>query len=156
MKSIDSGGQRRLPIYDISMALTSPLELERPSPESRQEALGLALLSRFVKVRSGELEVWVYMGLREDHLLVASRPSRSHRAAAEEPIYCSCESFQIRFLSEERSLGCKHTEGLRLVLRGQAPYSEVSVRDPSELLAIINEVLDQGRSPTLRRLMAKD
>ncbi|MGC9071787.1 MAG: SWIM zinc finger family protein [Acidilobus sp.] len=155
MKSTGSGGQRKPPIYDIALAITSPLELERPPAEVRQKALGLTVPSRFIKVKSRRLEVWVYIGPREDHVLITSTPHRSGRKALEEPVYCSCESFQIRFLSEEMSLGCKHIEGLKLVLKGEAPYIKVNVKDPSELFTIITEVLEQGRSKTLRRFLAR-
>ncbi len=153
MRSTGSGGQRRPPIYDVALAITSPLEVERPSPEVAREAVEAALLSRFVRVRSGSLELWVYMGPNQDHLLVTSRPPGGPRRA-EEPVYCSCASFQLRFLSEEEALACKHVYGLRLVLRGLAPHLEVAVEDPAQLADIVAEVMGQGRSRTLRRLLA--
>ncbi len=136
----------------MALATTSPLELERPPPEVEREALEAALLSRFVRVRSGAAEVWVYMGPSQDHVLVASRPRGGGRRV-DEPIYCSCKSFQIRFLSEESALACKHVYALRLVLRGLAPHLEVEV-EPSQMADIIAEAMGQGRSRTLRRLLA--
>lgn len=149
-----SGGERRPPIYDISLAITSPLELERPPTDVMAEARELALSSRFVKVRSGKLEVWVYLGPREDHLLVAAGHPKEMGKAAEEPVYCSCEAFQLRFISEERSLACKHVHALRLVLRGLATHAEVELKDPGQLAEIINEVIDIGRSVTLRKVLS--
>ena len=92
------------------------------------------------------------MGPSQDHLLVTSRPKGGGRRA-EETVFCSCKSFQIRFLSEETSLACKHVYALRLVLRGLAPHLEVEA-SPTQLADIIAEVLGPGRSRTLRRLLS--
>jgi predicted nucleic acid-binding Zn finger protein len=98
--------------------------------------------SKFIELRASldksgySWSLWVYAGRERDHVLVPY-------------MYCSCMDFLIRTIFTKTRTHCKHQLGL-LVAMKRKMYRSLSVTI-EELYTIVNEVLEKGFSPTLRR-----
>ncbi|WP_148217174.1 hypothetical protein [Acidilobus saccharovorans] len=153
MKFSGLQGRPRPPLYDAEQAIES-MALLRSYPKSWESSITEEETSqRYVKIRSGRLELWVYMGAHGDHLIVPAAPrERTSRSADVKPIYCSCEGFQRRLLSEDE-FGCTHVIAFSKALRrGGKPHSLEGL-PIDDMLKIVNEVLTLGQSVTLRRIL---
>ncbi len=88
---------------------------------------------RFVKI-SGKPEIYVYLGDREDHVVVDS-------------IYCSCTGFQTR-LAQGRPT-CSHVVAVRL---GLSRHRSLTL-PPGDVARIVWEVLTGGLTGRLRKII---
>lgn len=128
--------------------------LNRGYPGSWADIVAEEVASRrYVRLSSGRLEIWVYMGAREDHLLVPQRVKPvGPRSFSLRPTYCSCDGFQLR-LSSDHEVGCTHVVSFYKVARAGPLAPSVKVSS-DEMAQIIMEILTLGRSVSLRRAIA--
>ena len=159
MTSTGSEESSRPHIFDMANAIVSSEELRTYPSRSHlhrwRRLIAENLTSgRFVRVASGALGLWVFMGTEEAHLLVTVRPRRAE-GAARLPAYCSCKGFQMRLLREDEPPACTHVYALLELLRGagRARYMDLGSVDVATLTEITKEVFANGRSPTLRELL---
>ncbi|MCC6010835.1 MAG: metal-binding protein [Desulfurococcaceae archaeon] len=102
--------------------------------------------SRFVELRAtlgrngNPWSLWIYAGRERDHILVPY-------------VYCSCMDFIIRTIFTRTRTHCKHQLGLLVAIKRKM-YRTLSVT-LEELYVIVNEILEKGFSPTLRRKLYK-
>ena len=157
-----SGESSRPHIFDIANAIVSSEELKtRPSRSHlyrwRQIIQENLLTGRFVRLTSGALELWVFMGVEEDHVLVTARrrPAPPRGEGARLPVYCSCKGFQLRLVQEDEPPACTHVYALLALLRGtgRARPLDLGEVDVGTLTKVVKEVLTNGRSETLRELL---
>ena len=148
-------------IFDMANAVISSEELKtRPSRSHlyrwRQLIQENLMSGKFVRLTSGSLEVWVFMGSEEDHVLVVARPRpASLRGGARLPVYCSCKGFQLRLSREDEPPACTHVYALLALLHGaeRARHLDLGEVDAGALAKVVKEVLANGRSATLRELL---
>jgi len=84
--------------------------------------------------------LWIYMGRERDYVLVPYT-------------YCSCMDFLIRTVFLKIRAHCKHQLGLLVAMKKKLFKTLDVVID--DLYVIINEILEKGFSPTLRRKLYK-
>jgi predicted nucleic acid-binding Zn finger protein len=84
-------------------------------------------------------EIWVYVGVSRDYVLVDRR-------------YCSCPSFMYS-VSKGESPGCKHLEGLPLVVSSGKYRDLTGSLGEKEAAEIVMEVLILGFSRKIRELI---
>ncbi len=112
--------------------------------ESMKKVVSSVALKKYIRVYIAidkarlEAPIWLYIGVRRDHIIVPR-------------LYCSCKHFIIRVMSEKRYLGCIHLLGQRLA-EETGKYREVTA-DRNTLAVIVDEVLEYGRSRTLRKIL---
>jgi predicted nucleic acid-binding Zn finger protein len=148
MKSSGLRGRPRPTLCDAERALESVAEY-RSYPSSWESSLTEEASSqRFVRLRSGNLVLWVYLGSAEDHILVPVRP-RIPGTVKELPVYCSCEGFQRRLASDEE-FGCTHSLALMRLSRGSPGFYRSEELPPEVLVKVVDEILTLGQSVTLR------
>ncbi len=91
---------------------------------------------RFVMIREGKPEIWIYMGTTGDYVIVDRN-------------YCSCPGFASR-ITREGVGGCTHIAALR---RGPEIFHKVNL-DNRSVTRIVMECMIVGRSSMLRRVIA--
>ncbi len=91
---------------------------------------------RFVLIKEGKPEIWIYMGTTGDYVIVGKT-------------YCSCLGFASR-ITREGVGGCTHIAALR---RGPEIFHRVDL-DNRSVAEIIMECMTVGRSSMLRRIIA--
>lgn len=145
-------GRPRPQLYDAEQAIESMI-LFRGYPKSWEPSIAEEESSqRYVKISSGRLELWIYMGAHGDHIIVPAAPrQRTPKSAYAKPVYCSCEGFQRRLFTEDE-FGCTHVIAFGEALRKGSPHSLEGL-PIGDLLKIVSEVLTLGQSVTLRRLL---
>ncbi|MCE4604910.1 MAG: SWIM zinc finger family protein [Aeropyrum sp.] len=100
------------------------------------EVLGSSM--RYVRVDHGSSSIWVYIGDREDYVLL-------------EGLYCSCPSFAASL--RKGGWGCKHLAGLKAAVRlGRFRSVEAT---PSEAVEMAVEAISAGIAVSLRRRLAR-
>ncbi|MEB3756887.1 MAG: hypothetical protein GSR79_08555 [Desulfurococcales archaeon] len=110
----------------------------RDLDEVDKAKIGEALAGRrFVKIHSNP-DIFVYLGLDEDYVLVKDT-------------YCSCNGFFIQVLGEGRKKHCSHLAALHNIGNDYIDLSHMY--DIGELFTIILEVFYNNRSKTLRQLV---
>lgn len=104
-----------------------------------RSVLPLVYERRFVRLKTpGGRDIWVYMGPRSDYVIIPGT-------------YCSCMDFSVRVVSRSSYPYCKHLLGLEVALRRNL-YRDLEVGE-SDAVGIVREILSQGFSRTLRRLL---
>jgi predicted nucleic acid-binding Zn finger protein len=86
-----------------------------------------------------EPPTYFYIGERNDHLMIPY-------------IYCTCKNFTIRVMVKKEKRTCKHLLMLKLAL-SKSMYRIVVIKGFSLYRKIINEIINIGISPTLRKLL---
>ncbi len=117
-------------------------ELESVESSKHSVILPSVFELRFVKMSitgyGAEHSLWIYMGRSSDYLIVPD-------------FFCSCKDFIIRTAISKVAPYCKHLIGVRLAIK-ERKYLEFST-DMGSAAQIVQEVLDKGFSPTLRKLI---
>ena len=110
----------------------------RDLDEIDKAKIGEALAGRrFVKIHANP-DIFIYLGLDEDHVLVKDT-------------YCSCNGFFIQVLGEGRKKHCSHLAALHNIGKDYIDLSHVY--DIDELFTIILEVFYSNRSKSLRQIV---
>ncbi|MCE4614839.1 MAG: hypothetical protein F7B60_04865 [Desulfurococcales archaeon] len=100
--------------------------------------IGEALAGRrFAKIHA-DPDIFVYLGLDEDYVLLRDT-------------YCSCNGFFIQVLGEGKKKHCSHLAALYSIGNDYVDLSQMF--SVSELFTVILEVLYNKRSKALRRLV---
>ncbi|WP_440060072.1 metal-binding protein [Thermogladius sp. 4427co] len=96
-------------------------------------------LRRFVKilVQNADLNTWVYLGLSNDYVIIPGA-------------YCSCNDFTIRVVGRREKCYCKHLIEQALSER-RGLYKVINLDSLGEYIKILNEVLTQNLTSTLRK-----
>ncbi len=93
--------------------------------------------TRYIRI-SVHPEAWVYLGRREDHVLVPR-------------LYCSCLDFLVNVVGRRRKSPCYHLVGLELA-RKLGRVKDLSSLAGPQAPKIMLEILEHGFSRELRRL----
>jgi predicted nucleic acid-binding Zn finger protein len=110
-----------------------------------REVYARVLLKKIVKLiikinnEVYEPPTYFYIGERNDHLIIPY-------------IYCTCKNFTIRVMVKKEKKTCKHLLMLRLALE-KSMYRTIMIRELDLYRKIINEIINIGISPTLRKLL---
>ncbi len=110
-----------------------------------REVYARVLLKKIVKpvIKIGnetyEPPTYFYIGERNDHLIIPY-------------IYCTCKNFTIRVMVKKEKKTCKHLLMLKLALK-KSMYRIVEFRGLGLYRKVINEIINIGISPTLRKLL---
>ena len=98
-----------------------------------RRARSIAVSGRLVVIHTSP-EILVYLGEKEDHIIVDRR-------------YCSCQGFAMRLAKPEGGVGCSHVKAARM------PERRVRILElgPGEVELVTWEVLTGGFTSTLRR-----
>lgn len=86
-------------------------------------------------------EVWVYLGGKEDHVLIPR-------------LYCSCLDFLVNVVGRRRGSPCYHLVGLELARKLGRTRDLSSLAGP-KAPRIVLEILEHGFSGEVRRLVLK-
>ncbi len=96
--------------------------------------------TRYVRI-SLSPEMWVYLGRKEDHVLVPR-------------LYCSCLDFLVNVVGRRRKSPCYHLAGLELARKLGRTRDLSSLAGP-RAPRIVLEILEHGFSGELRRLFLR-
>jgi len=105
------------------------------------EALKLRRYIRVLKTRDDRYSLWVYRGKIRDYIIIRN-------------LYCSCNDFLIRVIGRKEKKACYHLIGLEHAISSNSFIDLSDYNDLREsIYTVIMEVLLEGYSPTLRRLL---
>ena len=106
------------------------------------KALELVRLRRIIKLvdESKRRQVFIALGTIGDYFLIPS-------------LFCSCKDFELNVVMRGSKGTCYHLIALELALR-EGKVRDVLVSD-EEFMDIVYEVLFEGRSQTLRKILMR-
>ena len=104
-----------------------------------REKIGEALSSGRIVRLGGSIDLYVYIGRNDDYLMIPRT-------------YCSCKGFLMNTIIESTRTHCSHLAALEVA--GRDRIIDLSERlDPFDIIEIILEILESGRSNTLRKII---
>ncbi|MEM1541343.1 MAG: hypothetical protein QW101_02290 [Ignisphaera sp.] len=93
---------------------------------------------RFIVIKCRGFKFYVFKGLKKDYIVAPCR-------------FCTCDDFVVNYLSRKRENPCYHVVGFKIA-ETVNKVVELEV-DPKILAKIVEEVIYDGFSSTLRKLL---
>ena len=112
-----------------------------PSKNIDRSVIGRVGLKKIVRVKIGDRNYFIhfYVGEKHDHMIIPFS-------------YCSCKNFLIKVMTKKARLSCKHLLMLKYALDNRL-FRTIRINNDKLLKNIIDEIINLGISPTLRKLL---